>query len=262
MVITKNVHPAIVSEEEYEIAKATIAFMKKPDYRGTRKFALKGKVRCGNCRRSMVLMESGANDRVYCPHKKMTGKFAKCSDEMVSVSIIEGHVWYALKRVLYVLDAIQLDFEEKTTNLDSVRRKKIKQLEAESNVLKSERIYLLDCLVEQKKIKNLKEYLESVEFEDMGADSIDFLIIVGNAAIQLKDNDSIELIKRYIEETNIEVPYYKFYLKELELELEKKSGKIMRLLNKLSPLKKYLILQPQLNGIGINVEKILEDLKK
>ena len=140
MVITKNVHPAIVSEEEYEIAKATIAFMKKPDYRGTRKFALKGKVRCGNCRRSMVLMESGANDRVYCPHKKMTGKFAKCSDEMVSVSIIEGHVWYALKRVLYVLDAIQLDFEEKTTNLDSVRRKKIKQLEAESNVLKSERI--------------------------------------------------------------------------------------------------------------------------
>lgn len=47
-----------------------------------------------------------------------------------------------------------------------------------------------------------------------------------------------------------------------ELELEKKSGKIMRLLNKLSPLRKYLILQPQLNGIGINVEKILEDLKK
>ena len=123
-------------------------------------------------------------------------------------------------------------------------------------------IYLLDCLVEQKKIKNLKEYLESVEFEDMGADSIDFLIIVGNAAIQLNDNDSIELIKRYIKETNIEVPYYKFYLKELELELEKKNGKIMRLLNKLSPLRKYLILQPQLNGIGINVEKILEDLKK
>ena len=50
VVITKNVHPAIVSEEEYEIAKATIAFMKKPDYRGARKFALKGKVRCGNCR--------------------------------------------------------------------------------------------------------------------------------------------------------------------------------------------------------------------
>ena len=140
VVITKNVHPAIVSEEEYEIAKATIAFMKKPDYRGARKFALKGKVRCGNCRRSMVLMESGANDRVYCPHKKMTGKFAKCSDEMFSVSIIEGHVWYALKRVLYVLDAIQVDFEKKTINLDSVRRKKIKQLEAESNVLKSERI--------------------------------------------------------------------------------------------------------------------------
>ena len=73
MVITKNVHPAIVSEEEYELAKATIMFMNKPGYRGTRKFALKGKLRCGNCRRSMVLMESGANDKVHGPHKKLTG---------------------------------------------------------------------------------------------------------------------------------------------------------------------------------------------
>lgn len=48
MVIIKNVHPAIVSEE-YELVKATIAFMNKPGYRGTRKFTLKGKVRCGNC---------------------------------------------------------------------------------------------------------------------------------------------------------------------------------------------------------------------
>ena len=41
MVITKNVHPAIVSEEEYELAKATIMFMNKPGYRGTRKFVFK-----------------------------------------------------------------------------------------------------------------------------------------------------------------------------------------------------------------------------
>ena len=79
----------------------------------------------------------------------------------------------------------------------------------------------------QKQIKILNENLESVEFEDMGVDSIDFLIIVGNAAIQLNDNDSIELIKRYLKEINIEVPYYKFGLKELELELEYISGKIM-----------------------------------
>ena len=36
MVITKNVHPVIVSEEEYELAKAMIMFMNKPGYRGTR----------------------------------------------------------------------------------------------------------------------------------------------------------------------------------------------------------------------------------
>ena len=44
-------------------------------------------------------------------------------------------------------------------------------------------IYLLDCLVEQNKIKNLKEYLENVEFNTLGVDCIDFLIILGNAGL-------------------------------------------------------------------------------
>lgn len=60
----------------------------------------------------------------------------------------------------------------------------------------------------------------------------------------------------------VELPYYKLCLKELELELEKKSGRIMRLLSKLSPLKEYIIFQPQVNGVGINGEKIIEDLLK
>lgn len=123
-------------------------------------------------------------------------------------------------------------------------------------------IYLLDCLIEQKKIKNLKQYLESVEFENMGVDSIDFLVIVGNAAIRLNDSDSIETIKHYLKKMTVELPYYKLCLKELELELEKKSGRIMRLLSKLSPLKEYIIFQPQVNGVGINGEKIIEDLLK
>ena len=114
-------------------------------------------------------------------------------------------------------------------------------------------IYLLDCLVEQNKIKNLKEYLENVEFNTLGVDCIDFLIILGNAAIRLNDT---------LKEINIAVPYYKLCLKELELELEKKSGRIRKILGKLSPLKEYLILQPQFNGMGINLEKIIEDLKK
>ena len=105
-----------------------------------------------------------------------------------------------------------------------------------------QRIYLMDCLVEQNKVRNLKEYLDSVEFKDLGVDSIDFLIILGNAAIRLNDTSSIELLKKYLKDMRVNVPYFKFCLKELELELEKKSGKIMRLLNKLGPLKDYLIL--------------------
>lgn len=157
VVITKGAHPAIVSEEEYEVAKATILFVKKPDYRGSRKFALKGKVRCGNCRRSMCISESGADTRMYCPHKKQAGKFSKCSDEMVLVSIIEGQVWYALRHVFQILDSIQLDFEEKAANQDSSRGKKIKQLESENNILKSERLRQYEAYAEG--IITKEEYL-------------------------------------------------------------------------------------------------------
>lgn len=110
--------------------------------------ALKGKVRCGNCRRSMVLMESGANDKMYCPHKKLTGKFSKCSDEAVSVMIIEGHVWYALQQVLYILDMIQEEIEGKANALDGVRKKKLKQLELENDKLKSERMRQYEAYAE------------------------------------------------------------------------------------------------------------------
>lgn len=148
VVIKKNVHPAIVSEEEYENARAAIAFMKKPDYKGNRKFALKGKIRCGNCRRSMVLSESGAGDKVYCPHKKQAGRYSRCSDEMVPISIIEGHVWYALKHVLRILEVIQAETEEKTSNLGNIRRKKIKQMELETDKLKNERIRQYEAYAE------------------------------------------------------------------------------------------------------------------
>ena len=96
----------------------------------------------------MVLMDSGANDKMYWPHKKLTGKFSKCSDEAVSVMIIEGHVWYALQQVLYILDMIQEDIEGKANALDGVRKKKLKQLELENDKLKSERMRQYEAYAE------------------------------------------------------------------------------------------------------------------
>ena len=159
VVVTKDTHPAIVSEEEYEIARSIILNMKKPDYKSSRTFALKGKVRCGNCRRSMVLIDSGADARMYCPHKKQTGKFSMCSDEMVSVSVIEGNVWYALRRVFHILDAMQSDYGEKAAELDSSGRKKRKQLELKSDILKSERMRKYEAYAEGMITKD--EYLSA-----------------------------------------------------------------------------------------------------
>lgn len=94
-----------------------------------------------------------------------TGKFSQCSDEMVTASVIEGNAWYALRRVLQLLDAMQVELEEKTTNLDSIRGKKIKQLEAESNVLKSERLRQYEAyaegIIKKEEYLNIKQQITS-----------------------------------------------------------------------------------------------------
>ena len=36
VVIRKNINPAIITEEEYEVASASIMFMTKPEYRGAK----------------------------------------------------------------------------------------------------------------------------------------------------------------------------------------------------------------------------------
>lgn len=113
VVIRKNINPAIITEEEYEVASASIMFMTKPEYRGAKDFLLKGKVRCGNCHRSLAYTDGGIHPKIYCPHKVQAGRYSHCPEDAYPVSVIEGHIWYSLKRILRILDSVQRESEEK-----------------------------------------------------------------------------------------------------------------------------------------------------
>lgn len=39
-----------------------------------------------------------------------------CSEDAYPVSVIEGHIWYSLKRILRILDSVQRESEEKYTD--------------------------------------------------------------------------------------------------------------------------------------------------
>lgn len=148
VVIRKNINPAIVSEKEYEVAGASVMLMTKAAYRGAKDFLLKGKVRCGNCRRALAYTDGGIHPKVYCPHKRQAGRFSHCSDDMYSVSVIEGHIWYSLKKILWILNSIGDELEENDSGSGYTGKRQQKVLETELERLKNERIYQYEAYAE------------------------------------------------------------------------------------------------------------------
>ena len=170
----------IITEEEYEVASASIMFMTKPEYRGAKDFLLKGKVRCGNCHRSLAYTDGGIHPKVYCPHKAQAGRYSHCSEDAYPVSVIEGHIWYSLKRILRILDSVQRESEEKYTDNSFTGKRQQRVLESELKKLKNERIHQYEAYAEgvlsrEKYItvkKQLTEKIEKIQSEQKALASV------------------------------------------------------------------------------------------
>ena len=180
VVIRKNINPAIITEEEYEVASASIMFMTKPEYRGAKDFLLKGKVRCGNCHRSLAYTDGGIHPKIYCPHKVQAGRYSHCPEDAYPVSVIEGHIWYSLKRILRILDSVQRESEEKYTDNSFTGKRQQRVLESELEKLKNERIHQYEAYAEgvlsrEKYItvkKQLTEKIEKIQSEQKALASV------------------------------------------------------------------------------------------
>lgn len=120
---------------------------------------------------------------------------------------------------------------------------------------------MLDCLVELREIRDLNSYLLDIPIDDLGKDIFDFLYIIGHAAICLNDVKSLKVIKSYLKSVEFSgSPYFDMCLKDLELGIEKKSGNLRMILSKIKAIQNYVILQPNYYGIGININKMIQDL--
>lgn len=180
VIIRKNINPAIITEEEYEVASASIMFMTKPEYRGTKDFLLKGKVRCGNCHRALAYTDGGIHPKIYCPHKVQAGRYSHCPEDAYPVSVIEGHIWYSLKRILRILDSVQRESEEKYTDNSFTGKRQQRVLESELEKLKNERIHQYEAYAEgvlsrEKYItvkKQLTEKIEKIQSEQKALASV------------------------------------------------------------------------------------------
>lgn len=58
------------------------------------------------------------------------------------------------------------------------------------------------------------------------------------------------------------IPYYNELFSKLIAEMRKNCGGLQGFLSAIKNIRKYLILQPNIGGFGLNVEKMLDDLEK
>ena len=103
-----------------------------------------------------------------CPHKVQAGRYSHCPEDAYPVSVIEGHIWYSLKRILRILDSVQRESEEKYTDNSFTGKRQQKVLESELEKLKNERIHQYEAYAEgvlsrEKYITVKKQLTEKIE---------------------------------------------------------------------------------------------------
>ena len=169
--VVEGIHEPIVTHEEFELANQVIRQRKKVTNISENDYLLKGKIRCGNCRRALYYEDTGRKESYLCRHGRQIGKHSSCCTEEYPVAHIDEIVWNALKDQIATLEALGLKAKEKadkqmksakrtqkslSTEIEKLKAEKLRQYEfyAEGNITKEEYIR------RKKELGDLMEQLE------------------------------------------------------------------------------------------------------
>ena len=182
--ITEGTHEAIVGREEFEKAQLVIKSNSHKVMMGGVDFPLKGKVRCGNCRRVMAHNFKQAVPTFWCREGLELVGQTQCTSEVFQVSDIENAVFQALKKELSLLDVLYGDIQKEEQGLKEAHKKASRRktlMEQELKNLKGEkmRMYeeyaagtlLLDTYKQKKqecdrRISEVQEQIEQSKVEE------------------------------------------------------------------------------------------------
>lgn len=145
--ITEGTHEAIVSREEFEKAQLVIKSNSHKVLMGSVDFPLKGKVRCGNCRRVMAHNFKQAVPTFWCREGLELVGQTQCTSEVFQVSDIENAVFQALKKELSLLDSLYGDIQKEEQDLKEVHKKANRRktlMEQELKNLKGEKMRMYE----------------------------------------------------------------------------------------------------------------------
>ena len=145
--ITEGTHEAIVSREEFEKAQLVIKSNSHKVLMGGVDFPLKGKVRCGNCRRVMAHNFKQVVPTFWCREGLELVGQTQCTSEIFQVSDIESAVFQALKRELSLLDSLYGDIQKEEQDLKEAHKKANRRktlMEQELKNLKGEKMRMYE----------------------------------------------------------------------------------------------------------------------
>ena len=145
--ITEGTHEAIVSREEFEKAQLVIKSNSHKVLMGGVDFPLKGKVRCGNCRRVMAHNFKQVVPTFWCREGLELVGQTQCTSEILQVSDIESAVFQALKKELSLLDSLYGDMQKEELALKEAHKKANRRktlMEQELKNLKGEKMRMYE----------------------------------------------------------------------------------------------------------------------
>lgn len=106
--IVEGVHEPIVTNAEFEQANQVIRQKKQRKYLNSQDYALKGKVRCGNCRRCLYYEHTTYQEYFVCRHERQLGEHSECCTEKYPVKQVDEIVWKVLKDHISTLESLGL----------------------------------------------------------------------------------------------------------------------------------------------------------
>ena len=145
--ITEGTHEAIVSREEFEKAQLVIKSNSHKVLMGGVDFPLKGKVRCGNCRRVMAHNFKQVVPTFWCREGLELVGQTQCTSEIFQVSDIESAVFQALKKELSLLDSLYGDIQKEEQALKEAHKRANRRktlMEQELKNLKGEKMRMYE----------------------------------------------------------------------------------------------------------------------
>lgn len=171
-VTVENVNPPIVSKKLFARAGMVIQKQKGGRCMIPHEHALKGKVRCGNCRRALTHMIADDSEYFYCQNGLEIGKQSNCNVERYPVKEIEKVVWRAIRELIYLLKKtgvqVQKETEKRVQTIaaeEAELAKSIKQWKTEK--LLQYELYADGSLTKEAYLKNKENLSRKIESAEL-----------------------------------------------------------------------------------------------